>query len=192
MNAISRAIEGAITKELNRIATDIADTAKQNASWSTSIPKAISVGDVEKSGDGTYSVSISVNLDEETGAPHARAFEYGSGIHSSEEAPKKYIIKPKDAPALAFPFALKFMPRRKKLIGVLGIGNYDDVLDAFNSDGSVGKEVMFWNYVEHPGVEPKPYLRPAVDKVRRTLRGRLLSLVSKSFRDNFIQIRFIK
>ena len=193
MNILSRKLDDVISKELTSVANQIADTAKRNASWSTDIPKAISVGEVERLGDGKYSISVKVDMSERTGAPQAHAFEFGSGIHSSTDPAKKYKIEPKDAPALAFEFALNWMPRKSKLKGVLGIGGFKNVRDELNKTGSIGKTLMFWNYVEHPGVEPRPYLRPAMDSVRKTFKNRFLSLFIKALReDDMFKAEFIK
>jgi hypothetical protein len=84
---------------------------------------------------------ISISLNPESGAPEARAFELGSGIHATGDGvnPKtefapggEYYIRAKNRPKLVF-----FWEREKRLF--------------------VG------DFVTHPGVAPKPYLRPAVE-----------------------------
>lgn len=86
---------------------------------------------------------IEINLDEESGgAPEARAYEFGSGIHS--EKGQKYLITPKKGNYLAFFWdkANPNIPRAK--------------------DGRVLlKKVM------HPGVAPKPYIQPSIDELKK-------------------------
>ena len=186
MNLFSKAIEKALVNEMTRIANDVAERAKENSSWSTQIPKAISVSEVESSGDGVYSISINVDISE-SGAPQARAFEYGSGEHATQGPVGTYKITPKNAPYLAFPFTLKYMPGRK-FSGMLGYTNrelYQELEEVGQASG-----ITFWNYVDHPGVEPKPYLRPAVEAARGRIRNRLVSMFSKTLRDDFVKIVF--
>jgi hypothetical protein len=82
--------EGRILKELTVQASKIAEKAKDNASWSKSIPDAIGVGKAEKTATG-YKVDVTVDLNK---SPQAAAFEYGSGEHGEKGA--KYPIRAKD------------------------------------------------------------------------------------------------
>jgi len=84
--ALDQRIIKGLTERINKIAKD----AQDNASWSSRIPDAISVGRVEKGSNG-YSGSLKVDLNI---APHAAAFEYGSGEHG--ERGSLYPIKAKD------------------------------------------------------------------------------------------------
>lgn len=85
----------------------------------------------------------------------ALAYEFGSGIHRTSKAPGakspgKYIIAPKDASVLAF----EWSPQ--------------DINQAFNSPKTAGydptRNIWFFNYVEHPGVEPRPFMIPALEQ----------------------------
>lgn len=97
--------------------------------------------------DGSVIVAtINIDLDEETGAPEARAYEFGSGEKSTGPNAKKekYLISPKKGNYLAFFWdkAYPSIPRAK--------------------DGRVLlKKVM------HPGVEAKPYIQPAIDELKK-------------------------
>ena len=77
-------------KSLTSQASRVAEQAKENASWSKSIPNAISVGKAEKTSGG-FKVDITIDLNK---APEAAAFEYGSGEHGEKGA--KYPIRAKD------------------------------------------------------------------------------------------------
>src|SRR5512139_317869 len=91
----------------------------------------------------------------------ARAYEYGSGIHSTGRRGNrsKYIIKPRRRKVLAF-FWDKVdedTPRGPKFRGI---------------SEETGKALF--RYVEHPGVAAvnsgKGYLRPAITTVRKQMR----------------------
>jgi hypothetical protein len=112
----------------------------------------------------------------------ARAYEYGSGIHSRspKTSPKQmgsrgYIrIAPKTKKVLAF-FWEKVSantPAGKKFLGI---------------SRSTGKALF--NYVEHPGVEAanngKGYLTPAINKVRAQIRKDIPKDVRKAVLGSF-------
>lgn len=116
--------------------------------------------------------------------PVARAYEYGSGIHSRVKARSphqlpsgKILIAPKNKKVLAF-FWEKlsdppgtYYPNSKKLIKI-------------DEDGNA----MF-RFVEHPGVkaanEEKGYLSPAIAKVRAKMRREITPEVRASVIDQF-------
>ena len=114
--------------------------------------------------------------------PVARAYEYGSGIHSrsSKASPHQqgsggYIrIAPKNKKVLAFPWDKvdENTPAGKKFLGV---------------STTTGK-AMF-NYVDHPGVQAansgKGYIKPAVDKVRAQIRKEIPADVRKAVLGTF-------
>lgn len=87
--------EGRILKEITVQASKIAEKAKDNASWSSSIPDAIGVGKAQKTSTG-YKVDVTIDLNK---APEAAAFEYGSGLHG--EKGETYTIP--GVPFLAIP-----------------------------------------------------------------------------------------
>jgi hypothetical protein len=103
----------------------------------------------------------------------ARAYEYGSGIHSTGRFGKKrrYVIK----------------PRRKKVLAFF----WDKVSEStpagtkFRGISKKSGKALF-NFVEHPGVQAvnggKGYLRPAITEVRKTMRQE----ISKDMRDAYI------
>lgn len=100
----------------------------------------------------------------------ARAYEYGSGIHSRlkskrskmQQADGKILIKPKTKKVLAF-FWDKVdanTPSGQKFIGI-----------------SPDSGKALFRYVEHPGVEAanggRGYLAPAINEVRKTIRKKV-------------------
>jgi len=159
-------IEQRIEEAIRSGITQIAEDAKSNADWSKDIPDSIRIGDVKQESKGVWSGEIIVDLKK---APQAAAYEYGSGIHG--EKGERYIIKPKDAPVLAFPWNPSYIPwNSPKFKGVIRTG-----------EGTEGK--YFFHYVEHPGVEARPYLRPAIIKNRDALKSRFLNLFIKGYRE---------
>ena len=105
----------------------------------TSIQDATSIGTVSGN-DTTRMIEVSISL---KNAPYAAAYEWGSGLHGEKGA--KYEIVPKNAPALAFP--KEDWP------------NYEPPPEA--------PDVFVFNVVHHPGIQPKPYIRPAMQDTRQ-------------------------
>ena len=134
--------------------TDNIDTKRV----SSNIKSAMSISKADIS-DGTASISIIIDTEQ---APEATAFEWGSGIHATRGVQKKYTIEPKNATKLKFPFTLTYMPG-SKFLGMKGYKNRYAVWRELQGGdhGQVSGE-SFWAYVEHPGIEPKPYIEPAV------------------------------
>ena len=144
-----------VVEVLTKQGDAIVQKARQNASWSTRIPDAIRLGTVKEVSNGRYEIEIIIDAsgDRETGAPHAIAFEYGSGERGRKG--QKYIIIPDEADLLAFDWQPDFVPwGSPKLFGA--------ILES--PDSTAGR--YFFNLVEHPGVEARPYLEPALDTNR--------------------------
>lgn len=103
----------------------------------------------------------------------ARAYEYGSGVHSTGRFGKKrkYIIK----------------PRRKKVLAFFW-DKVDEGTPAGTKFRGISKKSgkALFNFVEHPGVKAanngKGYLRPAITEVRKTMRRE----ISKDMREAYI------
>lgn len=144
---MARLNDGLIIKVLTEIAAEITQQAKQNASWSQDIPKAISFDPAVADSD-SYHVDLKVDLREDTGAPQARAFEFGSGIHSTKGPKATYVISPKNKMALAIPFSRWQDFEGEAIPGpkMSGVGNNGFIL---------------W-YVDHPGVAPHSFMTPAI------------------------------
>jgi hypothetical protein len=93
--------------------------------------------------------SIEITIDH----PAAAAFEWGSGIHGKKG--EKYWILPKNKGALAFlwPGHTADFPRRGKYLG----------------PGEDGERLVF-SYVEHPGVEERPFIKPTIDDTKEEFK----------------------
>lgn len=92
-------------------------------------------------------------------APEGAAYEFGSGIHSPE-SPGTYPIRPRKKKALAF-----FWEKANPSIPVLPDGRV--VLPG----------------VEHPGVEARPYLIPAL---KETIRPPLIRAIAFAMRVSIV------
>ena len=132
----------------------------------------IVVGDPEVAQGGMYSSSgqIYVYIDGKK-APMAAAFEWGSGEHATRGRIGTYKIEPKDASVLKFGWQPDFVPwTSPKFAGV--------ILEGAGTEGT-----YFFQWVDHPGIAPRPYLaqviREATPEVVKVLSlgttGRFLS-----------------
>ena len=125
----------------------VAKKARRNASWSGRIPKAIKVGKVRESDN---SMSITISVDPKL-APHAGAFEKGSGIHGEKR--RKYKIEPKPG---------------KDFLAFLWPGAPPEA--ASRQSKTTGKYIF--PSVDHPGVKAKPFLEPALDNSMSVILNR--------------------
>ena len=154
----SSVIGGMVAAALVKQVGKIADVARQNAP-TDNIESAIKVGNLVKV-DGVSSISIIVDLKV---APEGAAYEYGSGIHGEKGV--VYPITPKKAPSLAFPVGPE-PGRWPKYSGELETGDY-----------------IYLPHVLHPGVKARPYLKPAIDKMRSGLKNTVMRAFLKGYRD---------
>ena len=154
------AFDARMIKALTTQASRVAEQAKENASWSKSIPNAIGVGKAEKTSNG-FKVDVTVDLNK---APHAAAFEYGSGVHG--EKGETYTIP--GMPWLAIPRERwpKFAPP-------------PDV------------DPVVLRSVQHPGVDAKPYLQPAIDQNRNRIREALGKVFKSAYLDSTVRVTVI-
>ena len=169
-----------IVEVLTKQGDAIVQKARQNASWSTRIPDAIHLGTVKEISKGRYEIEIIIDAsgDRETGAPHATAFEYGSGEQGKNG--QKYIITPDKADLLAFDWQPDFVPwGSPKLFGA--------ILES--PDSTAGR--YFFNLVEHPGVEARPYLEPALDAQREKFFEAVADRVVGKFIESYPKVTII-
>lgn len=141
--------DGVMLKALNEIASDIVEQAKRNASFSQDIPNAISFEPATVTNNG-FEVTLKVDSSEDGPAPHAAAFEFGSGIHRTRGTPGTYKIKPKEKKALAFPW---------NPANPIGAMNSPKVIDYLEDE-----EIWLFREVDHPGVEQRAYMTPAIQQ----------------------------
>lgn len=100
------------------------------------------------------SITVEVGKD----APMTRAFEYGSGIHRTRGTPGTYVIAPKAGIyngllAFEWPGHTKNFPRGRKYVGASKYG-----------------DKLLFNYVDHPGIAPKPFVRPSIEDSKAEIR----------------------
>lgn len=132
---------------------------------------------------GAKGGAVGINVDATSAKGDARAYEYGSGVHSTSSKTSRWqqgtkgkiLITPKKAPVLAFdwqvlkkyPVGTTF-PNSPKLIQIVDEGR------------------GIFRYVEHPGVKAanggKGYVRPAINEVRKTIRKE----IPKGMRDAYV------
>lgn len=159
MTIIDQILDPLMLKVLTEEANKIAVSARQNANWSSKIPNAIKVGTANIVGQGKYSIEITVDTSENA-APMARAFEYGSGLHATKEPAKLYPIRAKNASNLVF-----WWERGNKWF--------------------VGKQLPYG----HPGVAPRPYLIPAIEQNKPSIKARIISFFKRGLLDS-IKVEF--
>lgn len=114
----------------------------------------------------------------------ARAYEYGSGIHSRRSKKSRYQLGAKGK--------ILITPKRKKVLAF-----FWDKLDAPPGTTYNGKKLIkiagdgraLFRYVEHPGVMAagggKGYLGPAITEVRKRIRKELPAEVSREIIGEF-------
>lgn len=69
------------------------------------IKDSVFISRVEGRGTSRF-ITVGINMNPQTGAPYARAFDIGSGIHGKK--PRKYIITPRNGKFLQFPGTNEF------------------------------------------------------------------------------------
>lgn len=105
------------------------------------IKDSIFISRVEGKGDSRF-ISVGINMNPATGAPFARAFDIGSGIHGKKR--KKYTISPIRSPYLQFTGTNEFAGRiirikQVKHPGVRGIGYTKKAIE--EAKPSIRKEI---------------------------------------------------
>lgn len=110
--------------------------------------------------DRQVSVDVFVDLNK---APDARAWEFGSGLHSTRGAKSTYVIAARNAPYLIFTWWKKNNP------------------PTTYQHPEKNPEGMKLKYVNHPGIRPKHYLRNSLNmllgKVGNIVRGSIRTRV---------------
>ena len=96
------------------------------------IKDAVYISRVEGKGDSRF-ISVGINMDDKTGAPFARAFDIGSGLHGKR--PAKYSIRPRNGKYLQFQGTNAFAGKvvRVKEVqhpGVAGVGYTKKAIEA--------------------------------------------------------------
>ena len=158
---VSNDIFDQLINAMNNTLQIIVQDAKNNASWSSTIPDAIGYRPAEESSAGN--IMGYITLDNKN-YPEAAAFEFGSGLHRKKGSKDTYLIFPKKAGG-----HLRIDRERWK--------NYNPPPD---------KDPLYFTFVEHPGVAARPFLAPAIRKhgktLRQNIRNSILSGIQRSFR----------
>lgn len=100
-------------------------------------------------------------------APEAVAYEFGSGVHG--EKGKEYPIVPKNKKFLAFEWD-KADPSIHMMV------NYK------------GKNLVLFKKVMHPGVEARPFIKPALENALKNLPDLLGREIIKAVKQTSIEI----
>ena len=127
------------------------------------IKDSVFISRVEGRGTSRF-ISVGINMNPETGAPFARAFDTGSGIHATMGARRKYIIRPKNAKALWFPY-----PSPKVYPGTV----------AYIKNGQFG---ITTKQVEHPGVRGVGYTKQAIKEAKPAIRKEIAKDVKENLK----------
>lgn len=169
---INNKLNAIVTQQLIQLGNDIVAKARSNASWSKEIPRAISLGEV-KNENGKFSLIIKVDSSPDGPAPQAAAYEYGSGIHNKNN-PQTYVIKPKNAPLLAFEWHPEYIPWHSRKF-------------AYKRG-----DTFLFRYVDHPGVAARPYLKPAMESSRKGISNALKNAFLRAYRESTVRVEVIK
>jgi hypothetical protein len=139
---------------LSKSADILVNSMKQKLS--SGYPKAIEQSIVTKTPqtttDGAF-IDIELGGDK---AKMAAAFEWGSGLRAERGAKTRYPINPKNASVLAFPWDI-------------GSNLNPSVIGTGKVTATIGKKV-FLPGVMHPGIAPRPYIRPSIDETKNEIR----------------------
>lgn len=168
---------------IRRAMTKITSEIKKDANASNK-PSHIVVNTRSYEKNGEVDIVITANSPK----GDARAYEYGSGIHSRlpnvsphQEGSRGFvIIKPK-APKKLLAFHWETMNNIMEEFGEEAVREalkYSHKFKGFSDDGR-----YLFKYVEHPGVEAanggKGYIGPAVTKARQKIRRQIPDAVSR-------------
>lgn len=149
------AFEAGIMTKLQEIAKEFMAIMARRVDQNN-LPKAInentSAESPQKQG-GTYFIDVIIDTSPNK-APMAGAYEWGSGLQDTKGERKKYRIEPKSGGGvLAFPAERTFLLQR---MGQSLIPKQSDT--------------YFFAYVDHPGVAPRPYIRPSINDIKEPLK----------------------
>ncbi|MHA2085428.1 MAG: hypothetical protein ACXABD_16860 [Candidatus Thorarchaeota archaeon] len=161
-------VDAALTKSAKLFREKMLQNARK-AGVPRGLDRATSISNPKHDGNvSSIAIEISLASEDEGGAPWARAYEFGSGEHA-EKAPKPYRIQPKNAPFLAFGWQPETIPwTSPKFIGVK------------RELGERTKGIYFFNFVDHPGVKARPYIRPTVTQIKKELSNILIREVKSA------------
>lgn len=142
-----------------------ADRSYRPARGYKPIQDTIRIGSVE-GGEAAMSITVTVGGKD---APYTRAYEYGSGIHA-EEGGEEYPIEASKSPYLFFPVGAPPAGRWPKYVGDLLPGQLFRI-----------QEVL------HPGIEAKPFARPALNDAAPLMKAAIGQAFSVEIRTTVLK-----
>lgn len=116
------------------------------------IKDSVFISRVEGRGDSRF-ITVGIDMSPTTGAPYARAFDIGSGVHATKGGRKKYKIRPRQAPYLQF----------------MGTNEF-------------AGQVIKTQEVDHPGVKGTKYTQRAIRESRPAIRNEIAKEVKNNLR----------
>lgn len=127
--------------DITKFGDSLARSIRAHLKWSKKLRNKVRLHKGKVNGNGGE-ISITIADGDRNLQGMARAFEYGSGIHATRGAKKKYLIKPKNARALWF-----YME------------NPHPKIPLYIKGGKIG---VVLPKVMHPGVEARPFISKAI------------------------------
>ncbi|MBD3268441.1 hypothetical protein GF373_17375 [bacterium] len=140
---INNSISAGLTKAAKILAKRIRDNLR-SGDYPKEIEKEMKIGSAKMQGEHFQSIEIKFF------APMSAAFERGSGEHGPDN--ESYEIRPDKAGALAFHWEKTPRGPGKKYIGQVESGK------------------KLFRFVDHPGIEPRPYIAPALEEERENMK----------------------
>lgn len=153
---IQRAKE-ALSRATDRFKTRI----QEFSSWSKHIPESVTA-EPARQDESTGVIVSEISVGGET-APYAKYFEYGTGLYNKQN-PRKYRIPKFPKSRVAFPKSRwpQFVPQ-------------DEAPDVF-----------VFHHVMHPGVRPRPFVRPAKEVSLPEMKSSITSAVVDGIKEDYI------
>lgn len=149
---------------ISQFGNHLARAVRRNLRWSNQLSKDVVL---EKAKEGRNVVSIEVTIGskkkDKSGNPltgMALAYEYGSGEKATRGSAGKYVITPRLKRALWF-----------------YMDNPNPNIPIYEMNGKIGVTLP---KVMHPGVAPRPFLRPAIQEVRGRATKELALAIKKN------------
>lgn len=139
---MARKLKIVTLSDITKFGDSLAKSIRAHLRWSTKLRKQVRLKRATSRGEVT-SIEITIAEGNADLAGMARAFEYGSGIHSTKGTRRKYRISPKNARALWF-----YMDNPHPSIPIY-----------IKPSGEIGVTL---SSVMHPGVAPRPFIGKAI------------------------------
>ena len=133
MSTLSNSLLSGLTQSANRLVARMKNKVSQNG-LPQAISNAMSIEPAVATESGG-SIDIVIDLNEDSGAPMAAAYEWGSGLHSTKYSPQLIPIPQRKPGPLHF-----YWENRGKWF--------------------YGAKLPFG----HPGVAPRPYIEPSIEE----------------------------